>query len=126
VTRTKPSDFPSLLRAKLSTTQTVVRHEIRTDQVDPNMDCPSCGTTGIRYSEVQLRSADEGSTIIYNCECGHKYGIPDYLVVSRFANLSQVEYEQLIELQVHNKSTNHILGPLGIRQLRIQLPTPNV
>jgi DNA-directed RNA polymerase I subunit RPA12 len=40
------------------------------------MDCPECGTVGIRYTEVQMRSADEGSTIIYNCECGHKYGFP--------------------------------------------------
>lgn len=76
VTRTKPSDFPSLLRQKLSTTQTVERHKIQTSQVDPNMDCPECGTIGIRYTEVQMRSADEGSTIIYNCECGHKYGFP--------------------------------------------------
>ncbi|KAB5540503.1 hypothetical protein GE09DRAFT_1216228 [Coniochaeta sp. 2T2.1] len=75
VTRTKPSDFPSLLRQKLSTTQTVERHKIQTSQVDPNMDCPECGTIGIRYTEVQMRSADEGSTIIYNCECGHKWSM---------------------------------------------------
>ncbi|KAJ9143963.1 hypothetical protein NKR19_g6625 [Coniochaeta hoffmannii] len=75
VTRTKPSDFPSLLRQKLSTTQTVERHKIQTSNVDPNMDCPECGTIGIRYTEVQMRSADEGSTIIYNCQCGHKWSM---------------------------------------------------
>jgi DNA-directed RNA polymerase I subunit RPA12 len=75
VTKSKPSDFPSLLRRKLSSVQTVERHKIKSDQVDPNMDCPVCGRTGIRYSEVQLRSADEGSTIIYNCECGYRWNM---------------------------------------------------
>jgi DNA-directed RNA polymerase I subunit RPA12 len=27
----------------------------------------------VRYSEVQQRSADEGSTIIYNCDCGERW-----------------------------------------------------
>ena len=87
VTRTKPSDFPSLLRQKLSTTQTVERHKIQTSQIDPNMDCPECGTIGIRYTEVQMRSADEGSTIIYNCECGHKYGSTVTELLKEVANL---------------------------------------
>ncbi|KAK4181843.1 putative DNA-directed RNA polymerase subunit [Triangularia setosa] len=72
-TKTKPSDFPSALRQKLSIVQTVKRHEVQTERVDPNMDCHKCGRRGIRYSEVQQRSADEGSTIIYNCECGEKW-----------------------------------------------------
>jgi len=46
------------------------------------MDCPECGTIGIRYTEVQMRSADEGSTIIYNCQCGHKYGFPCHEITS--------------------------------------------
>ncbi|KAK0665898.1 putative DNA-directed RNA polymerase subunit [Cercophora samala] len=72
-TKTKPSDFPSALRQKLSIVQTVKRHEVQTERVDSNMDCHKCGRRGIRYSEVQQRSADEGSTIIYNCECGEKW-----------------------------------------------------
>jgi DNA-directed RNA polymerase I subunit RPA12 len=35
--------------------------------------CPECGRKEVRYSAVQLRSADEGSTIFYSCDCGHKY-----------------------------------------------------
>lgn len=72
-TRTKPSDFPSLLRQKLSTTQTVNRHEVQTERVDATVECPACGKKGIRYSEMQQRGADEGSTIFYNCDCGERY-----------------------------------------------------
>jgi DNA-directed RNA polymerase I subunit RPA12 len=71
-TRTKPSDFPSALRQKLSIVQTVERHQVQTERIDANTDCPKCGRRGIRYSEVQQRSADEGSTIIYNCDCGER------------------------------------------------------
>ncbi|KAK3353494.1 hypothetical protein B0T25DRAFT_421464, partial [Lasiosphaeria hispida] len=66
-TKTKPSDFPSLLRQKLSIVQTVERHNIQTERIDSNTDCPKCGIRGIRYSEVQQRGADEGSTILFNC-----------------------------------------------------------
>ncbi|KAL2015429.1 hypothetical protein VTK56DRAFT_5507 [Thermocarpiscus australiensis] len=72
-TRTKPSDFPSALRQKLSIVQTVERHQVQTERIDANTDCPKCGKRGVRYSEVQQRSADEGSTIIYNCDCGERW-----------------------------------------------------
>jgi hypothetical protein len=52
--------------------QTVERHQVQTERIDTNMDCPKCGKRGVRYSEVQQRSADEGSTIIYNCDCGER------------------------------------------------------
>ncbi|KAK0718260.1 hypothetical protein B0T26DRAFT_322541 [Lasiosphaeria miniovina] len=74
-TRTKPADFPSLLRQKLSTVQTVERHNIQTERIDPNTDCAKCKRRGIRYSEVQQRGADEGSTIVYNCDCGERWSI---------------------------------------------------
>ncbi|KAK4217819.1 hypothetical protein QBC37DRAFT_33278 [Rhypophila decipiens] len=74
-TETKGSDFPSRLRQKLSIYQTVERHKISTERTDPNTNCPKCGVTDIRYSEVQARGADEGSTILYNCDCGHKWSI---------------------------------------------------
>ncbi|KAK3687670.1 hypothetical protein B0T22DRAFT_439274 [Podospora appendiculata] len=74
-TTTKPSDFPSVLRQKLSILQTVERHKVQTERIDANTDCPKCGIKGIRYSEVQQRGADEGSTIIYNCDCGHRWSV---------------------------------------------------
>lgn len=42
--------------------------EARTDQT-----CPKCGRLEVRFSAVQLRSADEGSTIFFTCDCGYKY-----------------------------------------------------
>ncbi|KXJ95259.1 transcription factor S-II-domain-containing protein [Microdochium bolleyi] len=72
-TKSKPSDFPSLLRQQLSTTQTVERHKVQTEALS-NVPCEKCGETNVRYSAVQLRSADEGSTIFYTCgDCGHKW-----------------------------------------------------
>lgn len=72
VTKSKPSDFPSFLRQKLSSVQTVRRHEVNTEAMT-NQTCPKCGRLEVRFSAVQLRSADEGSTIFFTCECGYKY-----------------------------------------------------
>jgi len=74
MTKSKPSDFPSILRQRLSSVQTVERHKVQTERIDANTDCPKCGVRGVRYSEVQQRSADEGSTILFNCVCGNRYG----------------------------------------------------
>ncbi|KAL2208741.1 hypothetical protein CC79DRAFT_1366949 [Sarocladium strictum] len=73
VTETKPSDFPSQLRQKLqSSVQSVERHNIQTDAIAQER-CPKCGREEVRYTSVQMRGADEGSTNIYNCECGHSW-----------------------------------------------------
>lgn len=72
VTKSKPSDFPSLLRQKLSIVQSVEKHKISTEAL-ANETCDKCGGTEVRFSAVQLRGADEGSTIFYTCQCGHKW-----------------------------------------------------
>ncbi|KAH9909108.1 transcription factor S-II-domain-containing protein [Xylariomycetidae sp. FL2044] len=72
VTKSKPSDFPSLLRQKLSSVQTIERHKIQTEALC-NETCPQCGGNEVTFSAVQMRSADEGSTIFYNCKCGHSW-----------------------------------------------------
>ena len=71
VTQSKPSDFPSFLRQKLqSSVQAIERHNIQTDSTIQE-PCPKCGREEVRYTNVQLRSVDEGSTIFYMCDCGY-------------------------------------------------------
>lgn len=68
----KPSAFPSLLRSKLSLVQTLTEDDVQT-KATIKKTCPECGRDEMRYTTVQLRSADEGSTVFYSCECGYKY-----------------------------------------------------
>lgn len=70
-TTTKASSFPSLLRQKRSAVQAVERSDMQNETVI-QQTCPECGRMEVRYSAVQLRSADEGSTIFYTCDCGYK------------------------------------------------------
>ncbi|KAI9903985.1 hypothetical protein N3K66_000514 [Trichothecium roseum] len=73
VTESKPSDFPSFLRQKLqSNVRSVDRHNVQT-ATSVFETCPKCGREEVKYTNVQLRSADEGSTIIYLCDCGHSW-----------------------------------------------------
>ncbi|OAA56692.1 DNA-directed RNA polymerase 1 kda [Niveomyces insectorum RCEF 264] len=57
---------------KLSTVQTVERHKVQTD-VTTNETCPKCGRTEVRFTTAQLRGADEGSTVFFNCDCGFRW-----------------------------------------------------
>ena len=71
VTKTKPADFPSLLRQKRSLVQTVERSDLENTSV-AQVPCGECGRKEVKFVSVQLRGADEGSTIFYTCDCGHK------------------------------------------------------
>jgi DNA-directed RNA polymerase subunit M/transcription elongation factor TFIIS len=70
-TESKPSAFPSSLRAKRSEVQTVTDEE--TQNATIRETCGKCGREEVRYYTQQLRSADEGTTVFFHCECGHKY-----------------------------------------------------
>lgn len=74
-TQTSVSEnFPSRLRNKMkSHTQEITRDTIGSGpRID--IDCPKCPSKAASYSQVQMRSADEGSTIFYTClQCGHRY-----------------------------------------------------
>ncbi|KAH8809016.1 transcription factor S-II-domain-containing protein [Xylogone sp. PMI_703] len=71
-TETKASSFPSLLRQKRSAIQTVERSQMK-NEVITQQTCPECGNPEMTFYTVQLRSADEGSTVFYTCpKCGHK------------------------------------------------------
>jgi DNA-directed RNA polymerase subunit M/transcription elongation factor TFIIS len=71
VTHSKPTAFPSALRAKRSEVQTINDDDVQTSVVIQH-PCEKCGREEVRYYTQQLRSADEGTTVFYECECGHK------------------------------------------------------
>jgi DNA-directed RNA polymerase I subunit RPA12 len=69
--RSKPSAFPSTLRDKLSDVQAVDVEELQVESVVAKT-CPNCGRKEVFYHTKQLRSADEGTTVFYRCQCGWK------------------------------------------------------
>lgn len=62
-TRSHPDAFPSALRQKRKT-QTKV-HDADEVRLKVTEMCPSCGYNEAYSEEKQMRSADEGSTILY-------------------------------------------------------------
>ncbi|KAF8555893.1 DNA-directed RNA polymerase I kDa polypeptide [Imleria badia] len=73
ITRSHPDAFPSALRQKRKT-----QTKIHQGKVLPKVTekCPACGHLEAFYEEKQMRSADEGSTILYTCvSCKHGWRI---------------------------------------------------
>lgn len=59
--------FPSALKSKRALVQNSLTDGDAAKDRDPIVQerCESCGHIGLSYKEMQLRSADEGSTIFY-------------------------------------------------------------
>jgi len=75
--QSKPTAFPSKLRDKLSGDIQAVDESAKDNEQLANESCEKCGGNEVRFHTVQLRSADEGSTVFYTCHtCGHKYAPP--------------------------------------------------
>ncbi|KAF8224040.1 DNA-directed RNA polymerase I kDa polypeptide [Tricholoma matsutake] len=73
-TRSHSDAFPSALQQKRRT-QTKT-HEQGDQGTLVSEKCPSCGNLEAYSKEMQLRSADEGSTIFYNCvACKHGWRV---------------------------------------------------
>ncbi|CRG90665.1 tRNA pseudouridine synthase B [Talaromyces islandicus] len=65
--------FPSKLRTKLTSYTQKVTAETLGSGPTIKMECPECPSNEVTWTEAQLRSADEGSTIFYRCvKCGHR------------------------------------------------------
>ncbi|KAI8145763.1 hypothetical protein BJV82DRAFT_602182 [Fennellomyces sp. T-0311] len=74
VTTSSVHAFQSPLKAK--------RHLVQQSKVAKEAEatikekCPNCGNDEMAYHTMQLRSADEGQTVFYNCKkCGYKYSV---------------------------------------------------
>ncbi|KAF5361706.1 hypothetical protein D9758_007344 [Tetrapyrgos nigripes] len=73
-TTSHPDAFPSALRQKRKT-QTK-RHDQQDMGTLATEKCPNCGYSQAYSKELQLRSADEGSTIFYTCaSCKHGWRV---------------------------------------------------
>ncbi|KJA29477.1 hypothetical protein HYPSUDRAFT_176452 [Hypholoma sublateritium FD-334 SS-4] len=73
-TRSAPEAFPSALRQKRKT-QTK-HHETGDQGTLVSEKCPACGHLQAYSKEMQLRSADEGSTVFYTCaSCKHGWRV---------------------------------------------------
>lgn len=75
VTRSAPGAFPSVLKQKRSVVQVTAPNEQENEgRATIQEKCPKCGNDTMTFFTLQLRSADEGSTVFYECpRCAHKH-----------------------------------------------------
>ncbi|CAO1633322.1 unnamed protein product [Sympodiomycopsis kandeliae] len=78
VTKSNPSAFPSALRLKRQLVTTISANKkqdgARADEATIKEKCPKCGNEEMNFSTLQMRSADEGTTVFYTCpKCGYKF-----------------------------------------------------
>lgn len=71
-THSKPDAFPSSLRQRLEG-NLQIEHAGTSTWVDIQETCPKCDAQHVRYCQIQMRSADEGSTVLYACGCGNRW-----------------------------------------------------
>ena len=71
IRKSKPADYPSPLRNRLKGYQQVNAQDIET-RPTINETCPVCGRKEVKYTNLQLRSADEGTTTFFFCDCGNR------------------------------------------------------
>lgn len=56
--------------------EAVASKEAKKARATVNEECPKCKNPVMEYYTMQLRSADEGQTVFYECaKCGHKHSV---------------------------------------------------
>lgn len=93
VSESKPSDFPSALRAKRSAVQTLTAEDKKTEALTQHT-CARCGRKEMYFTTVQLRSADEGSTVFLTCVCGYKYACSPSPACFKMSNCDLFNYRE--------------------------------
>eukprot|EP00275_Glaucocystis_incrassata_P000427 EC119176.1.p1 GENE.EC119176.1~~EC119176.1.p1 ORF type:complete len:124 (+),score=19.75 EC119176.1:109-480(+) len=52
------------------------RENKKSERATVDEPCPKCGNTKMAFTTAQLRSADEGQTVFYEClRCGHTFSV---------------------------------------------------
>jgi DNA-directed RNA polymerase I subunit RPA12 len=74
-TTSRRTDYPSALQRKRDNFTTLeISQAVADSQQITNEECPQCHHPELQFREVQLRSADEGTTVFYTCpQCGHRF-----------------------------------------------------
>lgn len=67
VTDTSTDKFPSEIRQRRDTTKQLPRQAAVDTWATTEEKCRNCGAEEVRYTALQLRSADEGTTLFYHC-----------------------------------------------------------
>ncbi|KAL7901220.1 hypothetical protein HDV63DRAFT_365343 [Trichoderma sp. SZMC 28014] len=68
------NNFPSELRQKRQTTRQFQGLASVDTWPTTKETCPKCGAKEVRYTTLQLRSADEGTTLFYYCpDCSERW-----------------------------------------------------
>jgi DNA-directed RNA polymerase I subunit RPA12 len=74
-TTSRRTDYPSALQRKHDNFTTLeISQAVASSQQLTNEECPQCHHPELQFREVQLRSADEGTTVFYTCpKCEHRF-----------------------------------------------------